>query len=46
MNDFLAEEGALQEQVLKMQKQAGHARGGAGALWCTSHFTDEETGTE
>lgn len=46
MKDFFAEEGALQEQVLKMQKQAGHARGRAGALWRTSHFTDKETGTE
>lgn len=45
MNDFFAEERAPGTGA-ETQKQAGHSRGVAGALWWASHFTDEETGTE
>ena len=47
MNEWLlCWRGGLAGTGAEMQKQGGHPRGVPGALWWTSHFTDEETGTE
>lgn len=45
MNDSFAEEGP-QEQVLTCRSRRGIPGQWQGPQWWTSHFTDEETGTE